>query len=159
MRCLYFGFYLTLYELISPAVPFLFFFVCFVLFSVTFGSTLLGVAENLFPGGTLFACYLYLLFCSANRSYTSYSSCGKKKKERMDTQPLCLSWHIGMWVSPLVACSISSVCRSLALQQSFFFSADRAPLLRAILLTLLPPPHSTQPRQNLSPRPTFHSLL
>lgn len=32
-----------------------------------------------FSGGTLFACYLYLLFCSANRSYTSYSSCGKKR--------------------------------------------------------------------------------
>lgn len=83
----------------------------------------------------------------------------KKKKKRAygHTTSLFVMAHRNV--------GLSSSCMLDLLRMSFsctaavlFFSADRA-LLRAILLTLLPSPHSTQSRQNLSPCPTFHSLL
>lgn len=75
----------------------------------------------------------------------------------IDTQPLCLSWHIGMWVSLLVACSFSSVCCSLALQPSCSVQLDH--LYSGPSPPQPQPLHSTQNRQNLHPRPTIHSLL
>lgn len=98
--------------------------------------------------GIFSACYLYLLFCSPNRCYISYSRC----KLRALTHNLCLSWHIGMWVSP--SCMLVLLRMWCCCSAAVLFSAVRTPLLRPLLLTLLPSPHSTQSRQNL-PLPNF----
>lgn len=154
MRCLYFGFYLTLYELISPAVPFLF---CFVLFSVTFGSTLLGVAENLFPGGTLFACYLYLLFCSANRSYTSYSSCGTTTKRAYGhTTSLFVMAHRNVGLSS--SCMLDLLRMSFSCTAAVLFLVQIEHLYSGPSFSLCcPPPIAPSPDRTCAPaQPSTH---
>lgn len=144
---MFFGFYFT-YKLISLAISFLF------VFSVTFGSTLLGVAEKVFWGAPslLATCTC----CFAPQTEATHLTVVVKKKS-IDTQPLCLSWHIGMWVSPIVACSFSSVCCVLALQRSCLVQLEHLYSGPSFSLCCPPPQHPVQTEP--APCPTFHSLL
>lgn len=144
MRCLFFGFYLTLYKLISLAISFLFVRLllappCLVLLNKSFGYT-------------LFACYLYLLFCSQNRNHTPHSSC----KRRALTHNLSVCHGTQECGSLLVACSFSSVCCVLALQRSWLVPPG-TPSIRARPFHFAALPHSTQSRQNPPPaQPSTH---
>lgn len=143
---MFFGFYLTLYKLISLAISFLFVF-----------RLLLAPPCSVLPkksfGGTLFACYLYLLFCSPNRNYTSYSSC----KRRALTHNLSVCHGTQECGSLLVACSFSSVCCVLALQRSCLVQLEHLYSGPSLSLCCPTPQHPVQTEP--APCPTFHSLL
>lgn len=121
-----------------------------VLFSVTFGPTLLGVAENLFPGGALFACYLYLLFCSANRSYTSYSSCGEKKRAYGHTTSLFVMAHRNVGLS--FSCMLDLLRMSFSCTAAVLFLVQIEHLYSGPSFSLCcPPPIAPRPDRTCPP--------
>lgn len=99
----------------------------FFVFSVPFGSTFARCCrkkkkKKVFWGHPL--CLLLVLAVLLPKQNTSYSSC---KKKSIDTQPLCLSWHTGMWVSP--SCMLVLLRMLCSCSAAVLFSAVGTPLL------------------------------
>lgn len=147
MRCLFFGFYLTLYELISPAVLFLF---CFWLSLAPPCSVLL---KNSFQEAPSFLATRTC--CFALQTEATHLTVVVEKRAYGHTTSLFVMAHRNV--------GLSSSCMLDPLRLSFSCTAAVLFLVQIEHLYLGPSfSHcclSTQSRQNLSPCPTFHSHL